>query len=227
MTTPYLTFTVDQKTADDLAYLVAQAKSGLSDADKKLSVAMLTEVYCALLDTCFGELLKQVNEKHDIKTLAEAQSVIEEIQSKARHYMGWISGFLATEKVVKVIHHFDSLVVKAEPGSDQAHFLKLPISLALAEKAALNLTSLINGSSTNIEQGIDILIEATDAAIVHVVEDPKRIMKFNLVVDKTLGGVIVLLKGVGYKIIRKLGKQLPEDTYAMVATHLGSFVVTK
>ena len=227
MTSPYLTFTVDQKTADDLAYLVAQAEKGLSEADKKLSVAMLTEVYCGLLDTCFGELLKQVNEKHKIKTLAEAQSIIEEIQSKARHYMGWISGFLATEKVVKVIHHFDSLVVKPEAGSDQSHFLKLPISAVLGQKAAINLTNLINGSSTDIKQGIEILIEATDAAIGHVVEDPKRIMKFNLVVDKTLGGVIVLLKGIGYKIIRKLGEQLPQDTYAMVATHLGSFVVTK
>lgn len=224
MSTPYLLFTFETFVSDELDYLVAQAKSGLSDDDKKRAVALLTEVYCDLLDMCYGQLLEKVNAKHPVKSLSEAHDVLKEIESKARHYMSWITPFLAKEKVVKVIDYFDTLLIRPAPGTGDKPVARLHIAPQLAKAGLAALDDLMSGKSHDIEKGIELLIQATDAVIEQLVEQPKRVMKFNLVVDKTLGGVIALLKGIGHAIIRKIGKQLPDDAFPTVAAHLSLFI---
>jgi hypothetical protein len=227
MSKSHLIFTFDTAISDELDYLVAQAKSGLSESDKKRSVALLTEVYCGLLDVCYGQLLEKVNAEHSVKSLEEAYKVLKEIEAKSRHYMGWITGFLATEKVVRVIHYFDGLVERPAPGSGDKPVLKLPLDPAIAVPGLVMLKQLLSGEVKDIDKGIELLIKSTDAVIEQLVEEPKRVMKFNLIVDKTLGGVIALLKGIGYAIIRKIGKQLPEPAFGIVAAHLMTFLRTE
>lgn len=224
MTAPHLLFTFDTFVSDELDYLVAQAKAGLSDDDKKRAVALLTEVYCGLLDMCYGQLLEKVNAKHPVKSLSEAHAVLKEIESKSRHYMGWITPFLAKEKVVKVIGYFDKMVVRPTPGTDEKPYARLHIDPKVATEGLAVLKDLLSGKSHDIERGIDLLIQSTDAVIDQLVEEPKRVMKFNIVVDKTLSGVISLLTGIGHAIIRKIGRQLPDDAFGTVAEHLMIFV---
>lgn len=224
MSAPYLLFTFENFVADELDYLAAAAKTGLSDEDKRRSVAVLTEVYCDLLEAVYGQLLEKVNAKHPVKSLAEAHDVLKEIETKSRHYMGWITPFLAREKVVKVIAYFDAMVIRPAPGSGDKPCVRLSIDEKVAREGLLILKGLLSGQSQDIAKGIELLIKATDAVVDQLVVEPKRVMKFNLVVDKTLSGVIALLTGIGHSIIRKIGKQLPEDAFPTVAEHLMLFI---
>lgn len=224
MTAPHLLFTFDTFVSDELDYLVAQAKQGLTDDDKKRGVALLTEVYCGLLDMCYAQLLEKVNAKHPVKSLEEAHAILKEIENKSRHYMSWVTPFLAKEKVVKVIEYFDGMVTRPTPGTAEKPYARLRIDEKVATQGLVVLRDLLAGKSHDIEKGIDLLIKATDAVIEQLVEEPKRVMKFNIVVDKTLGGVISLLKGIGHGIIRKIGRQLPDDAFPTVAEHLMIFI---
>ncbi len=48
--------------------------------------------------------------------------------------------------------------------------------------------------------------QVVDAGVTHLVREPKKMLKFNMVVDKTLTGVINLTTQLGYKRFDKLGK---------------------
>ena len=69
-----------------------------------------------------------------------------------------------------------------------------------------------------------ILLAFSDPDVLRVIDEalqpllyvPKARMKFNLVVDKTLSGVIAVTLALAYRSFRKLGTQLPPPLFPQV-----------
>jgi hypothetical protein len=55
------------------------------------------------------------------------------------------------------------------------------------------------------------------------VDEPKRLMRFNLIVDKTLDGAIYMIKGLAFRQLRALGERLPVAHLPVFLDHLEHF----
>jgi hypothetical protein len=224
-TPPYIASPLQDHIPAALAGLVERSRQRLTDADKLLGVELLTEAYCDLIDATFTRLLHDINSGHDSKVLREAHAVAEDIKAKARHYLRWVVSFLANDRLAPVIAHFNSLVRELDLGHGPRHYMVLDISATLASDGKRVLASLHSGSAANIDEGIELLIQAVEEAIIPLVVTPKDLMKFNFIVNKTLDGVIALVRGLFKRMLRKLAPHLPNALYPQVAAHLETFLI--
>lgn len=224
-TRPYIASPLQAHIPAALDGLVQRSRLRLSDADKRLGVELLTEAYCDLIDATFTRLLQEVGREHDSGTLREAHAVAEDIKAKARHYLRWVVGFLANDRLPPVIAHFHSLVRELDLGEGLRHYMVIDISETLAQDGKRVLASLRDGSARNINEGIELLIMAVDEAIVPLVVQPKELMKFNFVVSKTLDGVIAIVRTLFKRMLRNLAPHLPDQLYPQVAAHLETFLI--
>lgn len=222
---PYIAVPLRPHIADGLATLTARARSRLGDSDKQLGAQLLADAYCDVLDHVFFELLHEVNRSHPLPLITEALATGDEIKAKIHSSLGWVIGFFSSERIVPVINHFNEMTHAADRDDERQHFTVFPISPRLAADSQRVLGQLADGSAKDLSEGVELLIEVTDAALELLVFQPKRLMKFNFVVNKTLDGVISLLHSLFKRMLRKLGAQVPRDAYPKVAAHLGRFLV--
>lgn len=224
--TPCIAVPLRPHVADGLATLTERARTRLTDDDKKLGAQLLADAYCDVLDHVFVELLYDINRHHPSPVINEAIATSDEIKEKIHSSLGWVIGFFSGERIKPVIFHFDALTHAADVEGSRQHFTSFSISPRLAADSRRVLGQLADGSATSLDEGVDLLIEVTEAALEQLVQEPKRLMKFNFVVNKTLDGVISLLLGLFKRMLRKLGHQVPREMYPRVAAHLGAFLRT-
>jgi hypothetical protein len=222
---PYIASPLQARIPIELESLYQRSRIRMTDADKQLGADLLTETYCDLIDACFTHLLDEINKTHASKVLIEAHGVAEDIKQKARHYVGWVVGFLANERLPPVIAHFHGLVHHLDLGDGVKPYMAFNISPRLAQDAKRVLATLHDGSATSIAEGIELLIEAVEEAIVPLATYPKNLMKFNFIINKTLDGVIALIRTLFKRMLRKLAPHLPRELFPTVAAHLETFLI--
>lgn len=223
---PFLASPLQAFIPGELAGLTERSKVRLVDADKKLGVHLLAETYCDLIDVVFTQLLDDIGKTHQSPMLSEAHAAAEEIKDKTRHYLGWVVGFIGNDRLIPVIAHFNGLVHKElEVHGERRAYVAFPISAPLAAEARRVLDTLHDGSAKSVDEGIELLIHFIEEVLEPAVLIPKRLMKFNFVVDKTLNGVVSLVMTLFKRMLRKLAPHIPRALYPQVAAHLERFLI--
>ena len=69
-----------------------------------------------------------------------------------------------------------------------------------------------------------LLTDVIDVGVTHLIREPKKCLKFNFVVDKTLNGVINMTTHLGYKRLEKLGTQLDQDVASKYVDYFLNFM---
>lgn len=223
---PFIACRVTPTLPDEVSALSARLQARIKESQAATAGRLITEASCDLVDAFFGniirDMLAQSPDDHDLK---EAHAVIEEVKSKLRHYLGWITGFFSNERLAPVVAHYASLLTHLPDadGVPRAH-LAFSISPALAADSQASLAALHDPATTDIRPGVEVLIRVIEEALVPLVHIPKQRMKFNFLVDKTLDGVIAVTNALVFRSFRKLGVKLPKPLFPLVADHLGSFL---
>ena len=66
--------------------------------------------------------------------------------------------------------------------------------------------------------------DVIDVGVTHLIREPKKCLKFNFVVDKTLNGVINMTTHLGYKRLEKLGTQLDQQVAVIYVDYFLKFM---
>lgn len=74
---------------------------------------------------------------------------------------------------------------------------------------------------------IELIIMVIDETMEPLSIEPKNLMKFNFVVNKTLDGIISLVKVLFKRMLRKLAPKLPPVMFPQIAAHLESFLIVR
>lgn len=98
---------------------------------------------------------------------------------------------------------------------EQEVYITYPITPQLVQQAQTLTEQIREGNMQSVEKAFQTLIQIVDLGVTSLVREPKKRLKFNLVVDKTLNGVINMTTHLGYKRLEKLGMQVDQTT----ATH--------
>lgn len=225
MNTPYIAIQIKEEIYTEMKALHQRAAKPISDEDKALGADLLAQTYVQLLDSCFTHLLDELNSSQPDKMLQDASKVIHKVQGDAQHYIGWLIKFIANKRVPPVIHHFHDLVhLRKVDGADHP-FVVIPVTESYANKASDVMKALAKKDATRIEEGVELLIEAIETALIPLVYTPKDLMGFNFVISKTINGVINVLHTLFKHTLRKLPPHIQVESYPAIAKHFEGFLI--
>lgn len=202
--------------------------AGTSQPLSREAGTLMSEVSCQIIDRVFKQMIEQFLQ---IDGLSAQQRVhlntslhhIKDIKAIMRKYMGWAVSWFGNERLIPVVNLFAQMIQQEQHGQQQAYLI-FNLPQATAERALLALDSLEHGKVNNAADAVESLIEITDIGVDALIRQPKALLKFNVVADKTLNGVIRLTTSKAYSNLRQLGQQLDPLFFKTVASHLQQFI---
>lgn len=207
----------------------------LSTADQHASLPeqagkLMSEITCHIIDYIFTDMVKKFSEAKDVaveKLLSFKESLqqIEEIKGIIRKYFSWAVAWFNAKRLKPVISHYYQLIEYCEIDNNTMPCLIYSIPDEMAEKALLSLHELKNMNASNALQAIECLIDVVDVGVTKMLKEPKDLLKFNFIANKTLDGVITMTTALSYKSLRKLGSAMDSQLHQSASNHLQQFIV--
>ncbi len=190
---------------------------------------LMSEVSCQIIDRVFKQMIEQFLQVEGLSEQKRAHlntslKHIDDIKAIMRKYMGWAVSWFGNERLTPVVNLFTQMIQQEKWHDQQQAYLVFNLPQTTAERALLALCSLEHGKVNNAEGAVESLIEVTDIGMDALIRQPKALLKFNMVADKTLNGVISITTTRAYGNLRQLGQQLDPLLFKTVAKHLQQFI---
>lgn len=200
---------IKQQTYQELKNITQSLNNGeKKDLAKQLGTAF-TEMSCQVLDQVFGSLLEEQRANPDLdangrKKLKEAEKIFDQIEGALKKYMPWSISFFSNDRLKPVANH---ILKKFEDSNANEVVMYYQLDRNLGEQANANIQKVIDGDAHALPAALKDLVKVIDLGVSEFIRDPKTLLKFNFVVDKTLNGVINMITSTGYKRLEKVGEE--------------------
>ena len=204
-----------QKVADVTARMQQGEKSSLSREYGEGVTAMA----CEVLRHIFG--IMTVDNEYTKGTGAETQKVMDQVTEQLKKYMPWSVSLFGNERLLPVATYLMGQFTEREGQK----FLQYQIDDKIALQIQNLSQAIASGDQTKIYSGFEHMTYVIDAGIDELIKKPKDMLKFNIVADKTLNGVIKVLTSLGNKRIEKTGKTAHIVTAQQYLPHFTGLIV--
>ncbi|ENW95490.1 MULTISPECIES: hypothetical protein [unclassified Acinetobacter] len=186
------------------AHIRTQLLQASKESQANALGSVLSEMACEVVEQVFMVLLNE-NQQHS-KT-GESEKVIQQILEAIRKYMPWSISFFSNERLVPLVEYLSKTLLI----EDDKIYMTYPVEQQLAQQVIASGQKLAEGDSREVANALKRLTEVIDVGVTHLIREPKKCLKFNFVVDKTLNGVINMTTHLGYKRLEKLATQLDQQ----------------
>src|SRR5690606_11409675 len=159
---------------------------------------VLADISCEVVDQVFGEIAR-------LSTTAdrESEKMVQQILDTVRKYMPWSVSFFGNDRLIPMVNYLKDKAYE-EHGQN---YISYSVDHVLVVELLECVEQLKNGNTHYVSPGLKAFTQMIDQGVTSLVREPKSILKFNVVVDKTLNGVIHLTTQMGYKRLERLGTQ--------------------
>ena len=199
------------------AHIRAQLLQGSKESQANALGNVLSEMACEVIEQVFMVLLQE-NQHHS--QTGESEKVIQQILEAIRKYMPWSVSFFGNDRLVPVVEYL-SKTIQLE---DEKVYMTYPIEQQLAQQVKSSSHKLAGGDRHETVNALKLLTDVIDVGVTHLIREPKKCLKFNFVVDKTLNGVINMTTHLGYKRLEKLGTQLDQQVAVFYVDYFLKFM---
>lgn len=199
------------------AHIRAQLLQGSKESQANALGNVLSEMACEVIEQVFMVLLQE-NQHHS--QTGESEKVIQQILEAIRKYMPWSVSFFGNDRLVPVVEYL-SKTIQLE---DEKVYMTYPIEQQLAQQVKSSSHKLAGGDRHETVNALKLLTDVIDVGVTHLIREPKKCLKFNFVVDKTLNGVINMTTHLGYKRLEKLGTQLDQQVAVVYVDYFLKFM---
>ena len=199
------------------AHTRAQLLQGSKESQASALGDVLSEMACEVIEQVFMVLLQE-NQHHS--QTGESEKVIQQILEAIRKYMPWSVSFFGNDRLVPVVEYL-SKTIQLE---DEKVYMTYPIEQQLAQQVKSSSQKLAGGDRHETVNALKLLTDVIDVGVTHLIREPKKCLKFNFVVDKTLNGVINMTTHLGYKRLEKLGTQLDQQVAVIYVDYFLKFM---
>lgn len=215
-------FKISDSTYTQFASIREKLHAGVRESQSKVLGDVLSDLSCEIIEQVFSVLLKdeQDNSTMTQKQRYESEKVLQQILDTFRKYMPWSVSFFGNERLLPLVDYMTSLMKERE----QEVYITYPITPQLVQQAQTLTEQIREGNMQSVEKAFQTLIQIVDLGVTSLVREPKKRLKFNLVVDKTLNGVINMTTHLGYKRLEKLGTQVDQTTATHYINHFLAFM---
>ncbi|MDC5585167.1 hypothetical protein NRA63_07585 [Acinetobacter baumannii] len=213
---------ISDSTYTQFASIREKLHAGVRESQSKVLGDVLSDLSCEIIEQVFSVLLKdeQDNSPMTQKQRYESEKVLQQILDTFRKYMPWSVSFFGNERLLPLVDYMTSLMKERE----QEVYITYPITPQLVQQAQTLTEQIREGNMQSVEKAFQTLIQIVDLGVTSLVREPKKRLKFNLVVDKTLNGVINMTTHLGYKRLEKLGTQVDQTTATHYINHFLAFM---
>lgn len=213
---------ISDSTYTQFASIREKLHAGVRESQSKVLGDVLSDLSCEIIEQVFSVLLKdeQDNSTMTQKQRYESEKVLQQILDTFRKYMPWSVSFFGNERLLPLVDYMTSLMKERE----QEAYITYPITPQLVQQAQTLTEQIREGNMQSVEKAFQTLIQIVDLGVTSLVREPKKRLKFNLVVDKTLNGVINMTTHLGYKRLEKLGTQVDQTTATHYINHFLAFM---
>lgn len=213
---------ISDSTYTQFASIREKLHAGVRESQSKVLGDVLSDLSCEIIEQVFSVLLKdeQDNSTMTQKQRYESEKVLQQILDTFRKYMPWSVSFFGNERLLPLVDYMTSLMKERE----QNVYITYPITPQLVQQAQTLTEQIREGNMQSVEKAFQTLIQIVDLGATSLVREPKKRLKFNLVVDKTLNGVINMTTHLGYKRLEKLGTQVDQTTATHYINHFLAFM---
>ncbi|HGU9779078.1 TPA: hypothetical protein ACNFON_002742 [Acinetobacter baumannii] len=213
---------ISDSTYTQFASIREKLHAGVRESQSKVLGDVLSDLSCEIIEQVFSVLLKdeQDNSTMTQKQRYESEKVLQQILDTFRKYMPWSVSFFGNERLLPLVDYMTSLMKERE----QEVYITYPITPQLVQQAQTLTEQIRAGNMQSVEKAFQTLIQIVDLGVTSLVREPKKRLKFNLVVDKTLNGVINMTTYLGYKRLEKLGTQVDQTTATHYINHFLAFM---
>lgn len=213
---------ISDSTYTQFASIREKLHAGVKESQLKVLGSVLSDLSCEIIEQVFSVLLKdeQDNSTMTEKQRHESEKVLQQILDTFRKYMPWSVSFFGNERLLPLVDYMTSLMKERE----QDVYITYPITPQLVQQAQTLTEQIRAGNMQSVEEAFQTLIQIVDLGVTSLVREPKKRLKFNLVVDKTLNGVINMTTHLGYKRLEKLGTQVDQTTATHYINHFLAFM---
>ncbi|HEO1773969.1 hypothetical protein [Acinetobacter baumannii] len=213
---------ISDSTYTQFASIREKLHAGVRESQSKVLGDVLSDLSCEIIEQVFSVLLKdeQDNSTMTQKQRYESEKVLQQILDTFGKYMPWSVSFFGNERLLPLVDYMTSLMKERE----QEVYITYPITPQLVQQAQTLTEQIREGNMQSVEKAFQTLIQIVDLGVTSLVREPKKRLKFNLVVDKTLNGVINMTTHLGYKRLEKLGTQVDQTTATHYINHFLAFM---
>lgn len=213
---------ISDSTYTQFASIREKLHAGVRESQSKVLGDVLSDLSCEIIEQVFSVLLKdeQDNSTMTQKQRYESEKVLQQILDTFRKYMPWSVSFFGNERLLPLVDYMTSLMKERE----QEVYITYPITPQLVQQAQTLTEQIREGNMQSVEKAFQTLIQIVDLGVTSLVREPKKRLKFNLFVDKTLNGVINMTTHLGYKRLEKLGTQVDQTTATHYINHFLAFM---
>lgn len=199
------------------AHIRAQLLQGSKESQANALGNVLSEMACEVIEQVFMVLLQE-NQHHS--QTGESEKVIQQILEAIRKYMPWSVSFFGNDRLVPLVEYLS----KSIQLEDEKVYMTYPIEQQLAQQVKTSSQKLAGGDRHETVNALKLLTDVIDVGVTHLIREPKKCLKFNFVVDKTLNGVINMTTHLGYKRLEKLGTQLDQQVAVVYVDYFLKFM---
>jgi len=213
---------ISDSTYTQFAAIREKLQAGVKESQSKVLGNVLSDLSCEIIEQVFSVLLQgeQGNSTMTENQRQESEKVLQQILDTFRKYMPWSVSFFGNDRLLPLVDYMTSLMKERE----QDVYITYPITPQLVQQAQTLTEQIRAGNMQSVEEAFQTLIQIVDLGVTSLVREPKKRLKFNLVVDKTLNGVINMTTHLGYKRLEKLGTQVDQTTATHYINHFLAFM---
>lgn len=186
-----------------------------SAAQAKILGENFAKIACEIIDQAFGQLVTQSGSAD-----AESGKVLKQVKDSVAKYMPWSVSFFGNERLAPMVNHVQGMMAQR----DGQAFIAYPVEQALVSELLSCIAKMREGKQEAVLPGLKAFTQIVDQGVSSLVREPKSLLKFNVVVDKTLNGVIHLTTQLAYKRFEKISTLYPAQQITGFFDHFFAFL---
>ena len=175
----------------------------------------ISNIACELIDQAFGSLVNQSSSKD-----GDSEKVLKQVKDAITKYMPWSVSFFGNDRLLPMVNHVNGLMKRK---NDQG-YITYTVNKVVVEELLGCAEQLKQGNTAYVKLGLKAFTQVVDQGVTSLIREPKKLLKFNMVVNKTLDGVISLTTQLGYKRFDKLSSIYDAQTIGKYFDHFVAFL---
>ena len=204
---------LQQETYMQYQSIFHKLNEGHREPQSKLLGDNLSKIACEIIDQAFGSLVKNAQTKDQ-----DSAKVLKQVQDAILKYMPWSVSFFSNERLLPLVNHVKTLMYEQNGN----YYISYPAQRPLIDELLGCAAQMRRDRNEYVVPGLKAFTKVVDQGVTSLIREPKKLLKFNMVVDKTLNGVISLTTGLGYKRFENLSKIYDAQT---IVAYLDHFLV--
>lgn len=176
---------------------------------------VLADLSNEVIDQVFAEIAR-IRQNAALET----EHTIQHIQANIHKYMPWSVSFFSNDRLMPLVNYLAQHIQTVH----QQSYLTFCIQPELLKQALAHLARVQQGETDYIVPTFQLFTQIVDEGVTQLIYEPKNLLKFNFMVDKTLNSVIRLTTQLGYKRIEKVSSQFDLNSAQQTLQHFFTFI---